>query len=303
MSPAISAEHPLASFRRALRLHGVETDMQLPNLEHTQRLLAALATKASAKEALAELAALKQGHQDYLSGAINPARLCGLEELRAPGTSAPAPVGSVILSSGEHFHAEVVVARCMDNRCSCPNVELNKRPSQVCEVVSAGHVLEPKDLESLAVGVALKGAKVILVEAHGGTCGAIQLTLAEKGQARLQHAVTHDIAAGLQELQGADSPHVFVGTLQNLDSQLGKILDPELNVGLLEKHTGSSSFLELVRLGQCVLIGAFVDFEVIDSGDGRKSLIKRLSFFDTVESLTFFLAEKLRLYNLLLKKQ
>jgi hypothetical protein len=303
MGPTTGTESPFLRLERELRARGVQADVRLPSLELSSRLIKGHVDARTSQAALAELAGLKEGHQAYLSLDIERGRLCGLEAgMSGPAPGRPPP-GAVILSSPDHFKADVVVARCMDNRCTCPSVELNKRPYQVCEVVSAGHVLEPKDLDSLAVGIGLKGAKVILLEAHGGACGAIQLALGEKGAGDFQHAVTRDIAPGLEGLQGSDSPHVFAGTLKNLDYQLGKVLDPALNLGLLRANTGRSSFLDLFREGRCLVIGVYVDFEVIDNGRGGKDLIKRLSFFDSIDAVSRFIEGKIRAYDSLLQSR
>lgn len=185
----------------------------------------------------------------------------------------------------------------MDNRCSSPNIELNMRPHQVCEVVSAGHVLEDKDLESLAVGVALKSAKVILLEAHGGTCGAIKLALMEKEAGVMEHALTEKIAHGLGKYSGVDSPEIFAATLENLNEQMAKILNPTMELKLLREGTGKGSFYELFREGRCLVLGAYVDFEVLEAkGTTALTLIKRLTFFESLEAISDFVDAKISAY-------
>ena len=274
--------------------------LTLRELRLSAERIAAHRQRHTASGTLSELQTITTGHQQYLSLQIDPTRLCGVQ----PATTLPedilknrAPAGKTILSSQEHFHADVVVARCMDNRCSSPNVELNKLPHQVCEVVSAGHILVEKDLESLAVGVALKGAKVILVEAHGGECGAVKLALSEKHSGTMEHAITEDITKGLGKHAGIDTPDVFGGTLENLSEQIGKIMNPDLQLPLLLAKTGKPNFYALEQAGQCLVVGVFVDFEVLnDPATGEKLLIKRLTFFDSNSALDTFMEEKRAAY-------
>ncbi len=254
----------------------------------------------TAPEPLSELQTIISGHQQYLQLAIDPSFLCGVKPANTlnPATLRNrAPVGTTLLSSSVHFHADVVIARCMDNRCSSPNVELNKRPHEVCEVVSAGHVMVEKDLESLAVGVALKGAKVILVEAHGGECGAVKLTLSERQSGIIQHAVTENITEALGESCGVDTPDIFGGTLENLSEQIGRIISPDLQLPILVANTGKPNFYELEQAGQCLVVGVYVDFEALnDATTDETMLIKRLSFFDSPAAIDTFLDEKRAAY-------
>lgn len=294
------SESPFVKFNRVMNAQGVSADMSLPTINLCCSLIEQHRGRNSAVDALRELDAIKANHLLYQEHGYFPRNLkVDFQKLTAPRR----PAGETIISDMDHLHADVVVVSCMDNRCTGHSEPLGKKDYQVCDIVSAGHDMVRKDLESLSVGVALKGASIVLLEAHGGACGAVQLALKEKEAGKFEHALTKQMAPAMKGVHGSDSMEVFAGTLINLDAQLKKILDPALELPLLSEKKGKLSFKQLMEEGSCLVMGVYVDFEVVSDLSGNRDVIKRLSFFDSVEAFGKFVDGKVRAYEALLKER